>query len=61
MTLPKNNHVINGTDLTNSIIAVQIILIIGNVDVRPNASITPKGKEIAIPKNANTQVKANPP
>ena len=39
-----------GTDLTSSIIAVQIIRIIGNVDVLPKASITPNGNDIAIPK-----------
>ena len=61
MTLPKNNHVMKGTDLTSSIIAVQIIRIIGNVDVLPNASITPNGNDIAIPKKASSQVKANPP
>tara|TARA_B000000477_G_scaffold91553_1_gene78371 strand:- start:49 stop:438 length:390 start_codon:yes stop_codon:yes gene_type:complete len=50
-----------GTDLTNSITAVQIILIIGNLEVLPNARTTPKGKEIAIPKNAISQVSVNPP
>jgi hypothetical protein len=50
-----------GTDRTSSIMAVQIILIIGKLEVRPKASMTPKGKDIAIPKNAKTQVKAKPP
>ena len=50
-----------GTDRTSSIMAVQIILIIGKLDVLPKASMTPNGKDIAIPKNAKTQVKANPP
>ena len=56
-----NSHVINGTDLTSSISAVQIILIIGKVEVLPSASITPKGKDMAMPKNARTQVNAKPP
>ncbi len=50
-----------GTDLTNSITAVQIILITGSLDVLPRAKITPKGKDIAIPKNAISQVNVNPP
>lgn len=51
----------NGTDLTNSMTAVQIILITGSFDVLPRANITPKGKEIAIPKNAINHVNVNPP
>ena len=50
-----------GTDLTNSITAVQMILITGSLEVLPRASITPKGKDIAIPKNAINQVSVNPP
>ena len=51
----------NGTDLTNSITAVQSILITGSLEVLPKAKITPKGKEIAIPKNAINHVSVNPP
>jgi hypothetical protein len=51
----------NGTDLTNSITAVQIILITGSLEVLPRAKITPKGNEIAIPKNAINHVSVNPP
>ena len=61
ITLPKKSHVMNGTDLTNSITAVHIILITGNLEVRPKANRTPKGKDIAIPKNANNHVSVNPP
>jgi hypothetical protein len=61
ITLPKKSQVMKGTDLTNSITAVQIILITGSLDVLPRAKITPKGKDIAIPKNAISQVNVNPP
>ena len=51
----------NGTDLTSSINAVQIILITGKVEVLPKARITPNGNDKAIPKNAMTHVNAKPP
>ena len=51
----------NGTDRTNSIINVQIILIIGNFEVLPSANKTPNGEESKTPKKARIQVKAKPP
>ena len=51
-----------GTDRTSSIMAVQIILIIGKLEVRPKASMTPKGKDNCnYQKMTKTQVKAKPP
>ena len=58
MTL-QNSHVMKGTDLTSSL-TVQIIRIIEML-TSSKASITPNGNDIAIPKKASSQVKANPP
>ena len=50
-----------GTDLVNSIIPVQTILIIGNFEFLPNANKTPSGNDTYVPKIASNQVKEKPP
>ena len=45
VTLAKKSQVMYGTDLTNSIIPVQIILTIGSFEFLPRANITPRGNE----------------
>ena len=61
VTLAKNNHVIYGTDLVNSIIPVQTILIIGSFEFLPSANKTPSGKETYVPNMASNHVKEKPP
>ena len=61
VTLAKNSQVIYGTDLVNSIIPVQTILIIGNFEFLPSANKTPNGKDTYVPKIASNQVNENPP
>ena len=61
VTLAKNSQVIYGTDLVNSIIPVQTILIIGSFEFLPSANKTPSGNETYVPNMARSHVNEKPP
>ena len=61
VTLAKNSQVIYGTDLVNSIIPVQTILIIGNFEFLPSANKTPSGNDTYVPNMASNHVNEKPP
>ena len=56
-----NKTVIKGTPLQNSIYPTDIYLIIGKLDLLPNAKIIPKGKQKIRQKKETIKVNYRPP